>query len=190
MCSRSRFSKFRTSRPHAQTRAHDTVGGEEQYGLADFLNWGGSAVATLGGCLASAVEIATKQLPLVAPNLKIPFDLVACAAVFALHRILPGPSRRGRAGTATQHSGRRWQQQRDSDRDYQGSATSKTEFRHHTELQTLRIRFPRRSRSGNDEEAVAPQRQKAEANASERHSRSAPALASRQAGNSAPFSPA
>jgi uncharacterized protein (TIGR02466 family) len=47
----------------------------------DFLNWGGSAVQTLGRYLGTAVEMATKQLSLVAPNLKIQFDLVAWAAV-------------------------------------------------------------------------------------------------------------
>lgn len=47
----------------------------------DFLSWGGSAVATLGRYLSSAVEIATKQLPLVAPNLKIKYELIAWAAV-------------------------------------------------------------------------------------------------------------
>lgn len=47
----------------------------------DFLSWGGSAVATLGRYLGSAVEIATTRLPLVAPNLKIRFELIAWAAV-------------------------------------------------------------------------------------------------------------
>src|ERR1700687_4185193 len=37
----------------------------------DFLSWGGAAVATLGRHLGNVVEIATKQLPLVAPQLKI-----------------------------------------------------------------------------------------------------------------------
>jgi uncharacterized protein (TIGR02466 family) len=47
---------------------------------ADFLNWGGPAT-TLGRYLVTAVEIATKKLPLVAPNLKISFELVAWVAV-------------------------------------------------------------------------------------------------------------
>jgi uncharacterized protein (TIGR02466 family) len=47
----------------------------------DFLSWGGSAVETLGRYLSTAVEIATKQLPIVAPNLKIQFQLIAWAAV-------------------------------------------------------------------------------------------------------------
>ena len=45
------------------------------------LTWGGSAITTLGCYLVTAVEIATKKLPLVAPNLKISFELVAWAAV-------------------------------------------------------------------------------------------------------------
>ena len=47
----------------------------------DFLRWGNSAVATLGRFLGNAVEIATKQLPLVAPKLRLQFELVAWAAV-------------------------------------------------------------------------------------------------------------
>jgi uncharacterized protein (TIGR02466 family) len=46
----------------------------------DFLTWGETAT-TLGRYLATAVEIATKKLPLVAPNLKISFELIAWAAV-------------------------------------------------------------------------------------------------------------
>jgi uncharacterized protein (TIGR02466 family) len=64
----------------------------------DFLNWGGSAVATLGRYLGSAVEIATTQLPLVAPNLKIQFDLIAWAAV----------NRRGHYNTSHVHPGATW----------------------------------------------------------------------------------
>lgn len=45
------------------------------------LPWGSSAVATLWRYLATAAEIATAKLPLVAPNLKIRFELVAWAAV-------------------------------------------------------------------------------------------------------------
>lgn len=47
----------------------------------DFLSWGEPAVTTLGNYLSSAVEAATKQLPLVAPKLQIGFELVAWAAV-------------------------------------------------------------------------------------------------------------
>jgi uncharacterized protein (TIGR02466 family) len=47
----------------------------------DFLSWGGSTVETLGRYLSTAVEIATKQLPLVGSNLKIQFQLIAWAAV-------------------------------------------------------------------------------------------------------------
>ncbi len=47
----------------------------------DFFKWGGSAVSTLSRYLASAVEAATRQLPLVAPKLQIRFDLIAWAAV-------------------------------------------------------------------------------------------------------------
>ena len=47
----------------------------------DFLNWDASAVQTLRLYLGTVVEIATKQLSLVAPNLKIQFDLVAWPAV-------------------------------------------------------------------------------------------------------------
>src|SRR5262245_36336327 len=47
----------------------------------DFLRWGSPAVATLTRYLGSAVEIATSRLPLVAPNLKIQWDLIAWAAV-------------------------------------------------------------------------------------------------------------
>jgi uncharacterized protein (TIGR02466 family) len=59
--------------------AKSNIGGWQSQ--VDFLNWGGSAVATLGRYLASAVEIATTQLQLVAPNLNIQFDLIAWAAV-------------------------------------------------------------------------------------------------------------
>ena len=47
----------------------------------DFLSWGGPAVATLARYMSSAVEAATRQLPLVAPKLQIGFELVAWAAV-------------------------------------------------------------------------------------------------------------
>jgi uncharacterized protein (TIGR02466 family) len=47
----------------------------------DFMMWDNSAAQTLARHLTNAVEIATKQLPLVAPNLNIRFDLVAWAAV-------------------------------------------------------------------------------------------------------------
>ena len=47
----------------------------------DFLSWGGDAVATLGRYMSSAVEAATRQLPLVTPGLQIGFELVAWAAV-------------------------------------------------------------------------------------------------------------
>jgi uncharacterized protein (TIGR02466 family) len=47
----------------------------------DLLTWGGTAVATLARYLASAVEVATGQLPLVGTNLKIQFGLIAWAAV-------------------------------------------------------------------------------------------------------------
>ncbi len=46
----------------------------------DFLSWGGPAVATLGRYMSSAVEAATRQLPLVAPQLQIGYELVAWAA--------------------------------------------------------------------------------------------------------------
>jgi uncharacterized protein (TIGR02466 family) len=59
--------------------AKSNIGGWQSQ--VDFLNWGGSAVATLGRYLGSAVEIATTQLQLVAPNLNIQFDLIAWAAV-------------------------------------------------------------------------------------------------------------
>ncbi len=62
-----------------QSAVKSNVGGWQSQ--IDFLNWEGSAVATLGRYLGTAVEMATKQLPLVAPNVKIEFDLVAWAAV-------------------------------------------------------------------------------------------------------------
>jgi uncharacterized protein (TIGR02466 family) len=65
---------------------------------ADFLTWGGSAVTTLGRYLATAVEIATAKLPLVAPNLKIKFELVAWAAV----------NRKGDYNTSHVHPGATW----------------------------------------------------------------------------------
>jgi uncharacterized protein (TIGR02466 family) len=59
--------------------AKSNIGGWQSQ--ADFLTWGGSAVSTLGRYLVTAVEIATAKLPLVAPNLKIHFELMAWAAV-------------------------------------------------------------------------------------------------------------
>ena len=59
--------------------AKSNIGGWQSE--ADFLTWSGSAVAALGRYLATAVEIATAKLRLVAPNLQIRFELVAWAAV-------------------------------------------------------------------------------------------------------------
>jgi hypothetical protein len=59
--------------------AKSNIGGWQSQ--PDFLTWGGSAVETLGRYLVTAVEIATAKLQLVAPNLKIRFELVAWAAV-------------------------------------------------------------------------------------------------------------
>jgi uncharacterized protein (TIGR02466 family) len=64
----------------------------------DFLNWDASAVQTLRLYLGTVVEIATKQLSLVAPNLKIQFDLVAWAAV----------NRRGHYNTSHVHPMATW----------------------------------------------------------------------------------
>lgn len=64
----------------------------------DFLTWSGSAIATLGRYLATAVEIATAKLPLVAPNLKIQFELVAWASV----------NRKGHYNTSHVHPGATW----------------------------------------------------------------------------------
>lgn len=64
----------------------------------DFLTWGGSTIATLGRYLATAVEIATAKLPLVAPNLKIQFELVAWASV----------NRKGHYNTSHVHPGATW----------------------------------------------------------------------------------
>jgi uncharacterized protein (TIGR02466 family) len=64
----------------------------------DFLSWGGSAVATLGRYMSSAVEAATRQLPLVAPQLQIGFELVAWAAV----------SRKGNYNTSHVHPLSTW----------------------------------------------------------------------------------
>ena len=64
----------------------------------DFLTWGDPAVTTLGRYLATAVEIATAKLPLVAPNLKIRFELVAWAAV----------NRKGNYNTSHVHPGATW----------------------------------------------------------------------------------
>jgi len=47
----------------------------------DFLEWQTPAAQTLGHYLSAAVEVATKQLPLVAPKVQIQFELVAWAAV-------------------------------------------------------------------------------------------------------------
>jgi uncharacterized protein (TIGR02466 family) len=63
----------------APSMAKSNMGGWQSE--VDFLNWGGSAVATLGHYLSTAVEVATTKLPLVAPNIKIQFELVAWAAV-------------------------------------------------------------------------------------------------------------
>lgn len=64
----------------------------------DFLTWSSLAVATLGRNLATAVEIATAKLPLVAPNLKIKFELVAWASV----------NRKGHYNTSHVHPGATW----------------------------------------------------------------------------------
>ena len=47
----------------------------------DFLSWKGAAVAELGRCMSTAVEAATRQLPISAPQLQIGFELIAWAAV-------------------------------------------------------------------------------------------------------------
>lgn len=47
----------------------------------DFLTWSDPAARTLGRYLVTATEIATRKLPLIAPNVKISFELIAWAAV-------------------------------------------------------------------------------------------------------------
>ena len=69
------FERERTT-PSA---AKSNVGGWQSE--ANFLTWDAPAVVRLGRYLVTAVEIATAKLPLVAPNLKRKFELVAWAAI-------------------------------------------------------------------------------------------------------------
>jgi len=63
----------------SQSAGKSNIGGWQSD--VDFLTWDSPAVKTLGRYLVTATEIATKRLPLVAPNVKISFELVAWAAV-------------------------------------------------------------------------------------------------------------
>lgn len=63
----------------------------------DLFEWGAPAVAALRRYLAHAVEVATSRLP-IPPDLKIPFDLYAWAAV----------NRRGHYNSSHVHPGATW----------------------------------------------------------------------------------
>jgi len=59
--------------------AKSNIGGWQSE--ADFLRWGGGAVATLARYLATATEVATAKLPLVNQSRRLQFELTAWAAV-------------------------------------------------------------------------------------------------------------
>jgi uncharacterized protein (TIGR02466 family) len=79
-----------------KSAAKSNIGGWQSE--ADLLTWNAPAVKTLGRLLVTAVEIATARLSLMAPNLKIHFELVAWAAV----------NRKGHYNTSHIHPGATW----------------------------------------------------------------------------------
>jgi uncharacterized protein (TIGR02466 family) len=79
-----------------KSAAKSNIGGWQSE--ADLLTWNAPAVQTLGRLLVTAVEIATAKLSLMAPNLKIQFELVAWAAV----------NRKGHYNTSHIHPGATW----------------------------------------------------------------------------------